>query len=62
VARSTVARILFSYRFGDPTEFNDMDSSGHTHAVSGHHAVFPDWGHDRPFAAPVPRELYLRCT
>ncbi|WP_431841016.1 glycogen debranching protein GlgX [Calidifontibacter indicus] len=38
---------LFSYRFDDPTAFNDDDSLGHT-MVSVVVNPFFDWGHDRP--------------
>ncbi len=43
---------LFSYRFADPTEFNDMDSRGHT-MLSVVTTPYFDWGHDRP-----PRHQY----
>jgi isoamylase len=38
---------LFSYRFDDPTAFNEDDSLGHT-MVSVVTNPFFDWGHDRP--------------
>jgi isoamylase len=38
---------LFSYRFADPTEFNDLDSLGHT-MLSVVTTPYFDWGHDRP--------------
>jgi isoamylase len=38
---------LFSYRFADPTKFNDMDSRGHT-MLSVVTTPYFDWGHDRP--------------
>jgi isoamylase len=38
---------LFSYRFADPTEFNQMDSLGHT-MLSVVTTPYFDWGHDRP--------------
>jgi len=38
---------LFSYRFDDPTAFNDLDSLGHT-MLSVVTTPFFDWGHDRP--------------
>lgn len=38
---------LFSYTFGEPTEFNDEDSLGHT-MLSVVINPFFDWGHDRP--------------
>src|SRR5918994_1507587 len=38
---------LFSYRFADPTVFNDLDSLGHT-MLSVVTTPFFDWGHDRP--------------
>ncbi|HET7476630.1 MAG TPA: glycogen debranching protein GlgX [Dermatophilaceae bacterium] len=38
---------LFSYRFGAPEKFNDMDSLGHT-MLSIVVNPFFDWGHDRP--------------
>ena len=38
---------LFSYRFADPTEFNDLDSRGHT-MLSVVTTPYFDWGHDRP--------------
>ena len=38
---------LFSYRFADPTAFNDMDSLGHT-MLSVVTTPYFDWGHDRP--------------
>ncbi len=38
---------LFSYRFDDPTAFNDLDSLGHT-LLSVVTNPFFDWGHDRP--------------
>src|ERR671910_227704 len=38
---------LFSYRFADPTEFNQMDSLGHT-MLSVVTTPFFDWGRDRP--------------
>ncbi len=38
---------LFSYRFDDPTAFNDQDSLGHT-MLSVVTTPFFDWGHDRP--------------
>ncbi|NHN56934.1 glycogen debranching protein GlgX [Calidifontibacter sp. DB0510] len=38
---------LFSYRFDDPTAFNDADSLGHT-MLSVVVNPFFDWGHDRP--------------
>ncbi|MBD2758725.1 glycogen debranching protein GlgX [Yimella sp. cx-573] len=38
---------LFSYRFENPTEFNDDDSLGHT-MLSVVVNPFFDWGHDRP--------------
>ena len=38
---------LFSYRFADPTEFNDLDSLGHN-MLSAVTTPYFDWGHDRP--------------
>jgi len=38
---------LFSYRFADPTQFNDLDSRGHT-MLSVVTTPYFDWGHDRP--------------
>ena len=38
---------LFSYRFADPTEFNDLDSLGHN-MLSVVTTPYFDWGHDRP--------------
>jgi glycogen operon protein len=38
---------LFSYRFDDPTRFNDADSLGHT-MLSVVVNPFFDWGNDRP--------------
>ena len=38
---------LFSYRFADPTAFNDLDSRGHT-MLSVVTTPYFDWGHDRP--------------
>ena len=38
---------LFSYRFADPTAFNDLDSLGHT-MLSVVTTPYFDWGHDRP--------------
>jgi isoamylase len=38
---------LFSYRFGEPEEFNDDDSLGHTMLSVVINPYF-DWGHDRP--------------
>ena len=38
---------LFSYRFDDPTAFNDSDSLGHTMLSVVTNPYF-DWGHDRP--------------
>jgi isoamylase len=43
---------LYSYRFGDPKAFNDLDSLGHT-MLSVVTTPFFDWGHDRP-----PRRQY----
>jgi isoamylase len=43
---------LFSYRFNDPTAFNEDDSLGHN-MVSVVANPFFDWGHDRP-----PRHQY----
>jgi isoamylase len=47
---------LFSYRFGDPTEFNDMDSSGHT-MLSVVTTPYFDWGHDRPPQHQYPESI-----
>ncbi|HEX5384015.1 MAG TPA: alpha-amylase family glycosyl hydrolase, partial [Propionibacteriaceae bacterium] len=38
---------LFSYRFSDPTQFNDLDSLGHT-MLSVVTTPYFAWGHDRP--------------
>ena len=38
---------LFSYRFADPTELNDLDSLGHN-MLSVVTTPYFDWGHDRP--------------
>ncbi|HEU5486701.1 MAG TPA: glycogen debranching protein GlgX, partial [Microlunatus sp.] len=38
---------LYSYRFADPTKFNDDDSAGHTMLSVVVNPWF-DWGHDRP--------------
>ena len=38
---------LFSYRFADPTVFNDLDSRGHT-MLSVVTTPYFDWGHHRP--------------
>jgi isoamylase len=38
---------LFSYRFADPTELNDLDSLGHT-MLSVVTTPYFDWGYDRP--------------
>ncbi len=38
---------LYSYKFDDPTVFNDQDSLGHT-MLSVVTTPFFDWGHDRP--------------
>jgi glycogen operon protein len=38
---------LFSYRFADPSAFNDEDSLGHTMLSVVTNPYF-DWGHDRP--------------
>jgi isoamylase len=38
---------LFSYRFDDPSAFNDADSLGHTMLSVVTNPYF-DWGHDRP--------------
>jgi isoamylase len=38
---------LFSYRFSDPTAFNDLDSLGHT-MLSVVTTPYFDWAHDRP--------------
>ncbi len=38
---------LFSYKFDDPDEFNDLDSLGHA-PLSVVINPFFDWGHDRP--------------
>ncbi|MDO5696346.1 MAG: glycogen debranching protein GlgX [Dermatophilus congolensis] len=38
---------LFSYKFDDPEEFNDLDSLGHA-PLSVVINPFFDWGHDRP--------------
>jgi isoamylase len=38
---------LFSYRFGEPEEFNEDDSLGHTMLSVVINPYF-DWGHDRP--------------
>jgi isoamylase len=38
---------LFSYRFSDPSSFNDLDSLGHT-MLSVVTTPYFDWGHDRP--------------
>ena len=40
-------RSLFSYELGDPLEFNESDSLGHT-MLSVVINPFFDWGHDRP--------------
>ncbi|MFT4165181.1 MAG: glycogen debranching protein GlgX [Microlunatus sp.] len=38
---------LYSYRFDDPSQFNDEDSRGHTMLSVVVNPYF-DWGHDRP--------------
>ena len=52
---------LFSYRFADPTAFNDLDSRGHT-MLSVVTTPYFDWGMIDHHDTSTTRASFTRCT